>query len=469
MSTLRGFVHAVWESDETLFDKGHPDATDGKERQSNPVWAKPDERYVNYELRRITTERAKNRCRCDFYELYWADLMQGTTWDHVSTWICNLLFRRPEKVPPRLKSAWIFLWGASIAALALLILSILPSTTNQDAATNWSWGTYVRTGGAFVASLVLTALINLVFLRYVGDAARYLGASPANVQARQEIRQRGIDLLERLMGISEHGITDPREREYDRIIVVGHSLGAVVGYDILKHTFARVHDQFEQSEMAEQPRRHELEELIRGNAEKDEKLNIGAYQNAQDAARHELIECGSPWIVSDFVTIGSPLGHAEVLLAQDRKDLHAQQRERNLPTCPPELELDLKTKLKHFSYWPGDRRKKNEPDSEALLTRIPHFASHFAFTKWTNIYSPSRAIFWGDVISAPVAETFASKTDGRSKTGIRDEAVMVPDKIGDWPLTHTKYWNMTKDEGADVPHHISVLRKAINFLEENEK
>src|SRR5690606_29229619 len=55
-------------------------------------------------------------------------------------------------------------------------------------------------------------------------AERYLTPDPGNIAARTAIRTEGLTLLRRL---HEVGI-------YDRVAVVGHSLGSVIGYDVLR-------------------------------------------------------------------------------------------------------------------------------------------------------------------------------------------------------------------------------------------
>jgi len=424
MSTLRGFVEAVWQSDESLFDPNRPDSSDGGARERNPVWSKPDERNESFELRRITTERAKNDRRCDFYELYWADLMQGTAWEHVHTWIRKLLIRPLSKVPDHLFSAWILLWILSLVVLAGLAYVASPIKGDLS-----GW----MAVGAFLGSGILTGLINFIALKYVGDAARYVSATPTNIKNRQAIRERGVALLERLMLPRENPTTGKKSFEYDRIIVVGHSLGTIVGYDILKHTFAKVHKNFDRDPSALQPKRHALENIVRRAWEADGELDLDEYRKGQDEARREFVAAGSPWIVSDFITIGSPLAHAEVLMADGHDDLRKQQRERILPTCPPEFEYDGTTNMRHFTYRNEDRTHQDN-ESEAQLLRTPHFASHFAFTKWTNIYSPAKAVLWGDIVSGPVADQFAycrkapiSQTKSEPVQAIGRE-VVEPDK-----------------------------------------
>ena len=67
---------------------------------------------------------------------------------------------------------------------------------------------------------------------FLGDAARYFRASPGNVLVRREIRKQAVDTLDTLHNWGT----------YDRIIVVAHSLGTVVAYDMLRAYFSRVNN-----------------------------------------------------------------------------------------------------------------------------------------------------------------------------------------------------------------------------------
>src|SRR2546426_1054477 len=73
-----------------------------------------------------------------------------------------------------------------------------------------------------------------------------------------------------------------------------------------------------------------------------EEQSVREFQQAQIRLWWELQELGNPWLVTDLVTLGSPLAHAAFLLAQDENDLRRRQRQRELPTCPPVAERDDK-------------------------------------------------------------------------------------------------------------------------------
>ena len=89
MDTLRGFVDAVWKRNP---DVHHAHATTG-------VFSKPDDISGSYELRRLTTTKDRNGVRTDFFEFYWAHMMEDTTMGHVLPWLKHLLLRRPGSLP----------------------------------------------------------------------------------------------------------------------------------------------------------------------------------------------------------------------------------------------------------------------------------------------------------------------------------------------------------------------------------
>ena len=107
--------------------------------------------------------------------------------------------------------------------------------------------------------------------------------------------------------------------------------------------------------------------------------------------------------------------------------------------------------------------------------RWPHHAALFAYTRWTNIFSPSKFVFWGDQVSGPLAATFGPISNaGHQIKGIKDIQVMPGlDKHGNVRAkekhvlgAHTKYWSW-KQKGQNPddkpPYHIKVLREALKL------
>ena len=83
---------------------------------------------------------------------------------------------------------------------------------------------------AFAIILIYLALYALFLQPFLGDAARYFRASPGNVTVRREIRRQAVNTLETLH----------KWGTYDRIVIVAHSLGTVVAYDMLRAYFSRI-------------------------------------------------------------------------------------------------------------------------------------------------------------------------------------------------------------------------------------
>jgi hypothetical protein len=455
METLTSFIDAVWTHDPSLTDRETPDANTGDKRKHNASWSKPDVRTRSFELRRVTTELDKTKRRTDFYEYYWAHHMTDTTWQMVRAWFFTLMWRNPFcDVPKRVFWAWGALWLVALSALAVTIWSIV---SPPDWKQVWS----LKLAAAAAALAAGGVIVFLV--AYFGDVARYVRAKPANVGIRQAIREEGVQLLETLMGRRDDGTWG--DSEYDRVVVAAHSLGSVVAYDMLTHAFARLNQRRTPDRAAAEPARLALETMVRG-AVADGKLDVHAFQAAQGRAREELVASGNPWIVSDFVTMGCPLVHADFLIARNRKALGEAKRQRILPTCPPILEHDRKTNKTHFTYRP--REVAHIGDGRAIESpRVPHHAALFAYTRWSNLHSPSSFLLWGDIISGPLNDAMGiERGDGTSVSGIRDVQVMpIVGSRGRPFLAHIKYWKM---RGKAPSEQAIELRKLLRIVERAE-
>lgn len=446
MTTLNSFVKAVWTTDKTLVDGQKPDPNTGGTRSGNVSWAKPDDRNSSTELRRITTERDNAGNYTDFYEYYWAHMMQGTTWEHVSTWIRDLLLRNPAtRVPKRVFHAWVVLWIIAIAVIGFTLWGLWPKTEAPR-----PWVAWVSA----LLGMAVSAFVSAVLIKRFGDVARYVKALPPNVAKRHAIRQAGVDLLARLID----------SKDYERIVVVAHSLGTIIAYDILAQLYTRYNTQ---GGDGPQPGRDKLEQMV-CEALASGHLDINAYQDQQARILAEARAQGAPWIITDFVTLGAPLTHAEFLMAESHDDLRTRQRDRLLPTCPPTLEYDGTTKMRHFTY-------SNERDRKPGDHRTPHHAALFAYTRWTNLYSDERAIVTGDLISGPLGDAFALEGEAGVISGIRDISVLPAlDAQGQLAeghrrpfFTHNDYWALDKGSetsAVTVPHHIAELRRALRIL-----
>lgn len=488
MATLTGFIDAVWTHDPTLVSKRKPDPNTGGPRSANASWSKPDARNRSFELQVVTTESDKHDRRYDFFEYYWAHRVTGTTWEQVRAWLFGLMLRNPfTNVPRGVLPAWLLMWLAFILFFYMSLVAGMATAKELIDASGAHSGPvratlvlagWIQTWEKWQIALVwgaaslAIAFFLKVMVEVAGDVVRYVQATPKNIAIRQSIRENGVQLLETLMGIDEHGQTIPST--YDRIIVVGHSLGTIVGYDILTQAFGRHNKRVDAKALptASQNKRAQMEVMLRDAlAPNPQPFSIEAFQQLQHECREELNALGNPWIVSDFITLGSPLTHAEFLLAEDRAALEVAKQKRILPTCPPTLEYDRKTKSLHFTYRSREVHGVGDP-IKLDAPRVPHHAALFAYTRWTNIYSPLKLLLIGDIVSGPLSRVFGlAGEDGSPVCGIRDVEVLPctkndgtkPDRKWRF-LTHLKYWNekVALTEKADVvPFHIKALRDAL--------
>lgn len=400
MTTLRRFVDAVWTNDPA--NRGNGAA----------LYSKPDMMSGSYEQRRLSTAPNSQGVITDFYEFYWAHLMTGTALEHVWVWLRGLLWRWPWRVPAALRPGWYGLWGLTLLALLLAVL-LSP------------WSFYPLPGWlripAALSLLLIAARIVYLSRSVVGDAARYLNNLPSNVERRQAIRLAAVNMLVQL-----------HEREpkgYARIIVVGHSLGSVIGYDMLTHAWNKFND------CLDVPEDDEALSALEAQAANGA-VDARKYQTLQRALASNTLPLagGNAWKVTDFITLGSPLTHAPYLLARDEKDFKDKVSWREFPSCPPVLEEQ------RFSY-----SLEGNPGMRAL-----HHAAVFGATRWTNLYFPRKLWLLGDPIGGPLRQVFGK--------GISDRKVL---STRCW--NHNRYWlpDSPQREGS----HIRALRNALNLDE----
>lgn len=426
METLRGFVDGVLDQQQST---SQADAA---------YYSKPDMLSDNFELRRLVSAGGRND-RTDFFEFYWAHLMPTATWGRLAGWYFVLMRRSPLHIPLRLIGIWLMSWGLLLAALGLGIYS----------SARFIGGEPIMAGPLDRAPwliLAIAAWLSVTVRGYVGDAAVYLSPNPKNIAARQKIRATGLALLEKVLA----------DGRYDRIVVVGHSLGSVIGYDVLtlawQRRFDRVRLRITDAWGAGQPvdiqstaitDAERLAKVIRNDLDRSE-ANLNrhavAWQEVTRVVAEEQARNGDPWPVTDFVTVGSPMTYAEFLLSGGPRDFVRRTQERELPHCPPVRELSGRFSFEHKGTNARGAQKAVVLNSAAL----------FAATAWTNLYFKSFAVVWGDIIGGPVAPVMWG--------GVKDVRVRTWTWLGF--LAHTHYWRRNKfDGGEGAP--LVALRAAI--------
>jgi hypothetical protein len=460
MDTLRGFVRSVWELDERITANGLPN--------SSAVWSKPDLRTGSLELRRITTRQSiatttfGKGVRSDFYELYWADLSGGSTWSKVKDWIVGLLLRNPfTRVPASVFLAWLLLWVLVLVAALFSLATVLPTSASIAGFSLWDYPPLVWLSrweawqlAAMAGFLALVA--NQFVVPYFGRVVRYTRATPENIAARKNIRERGLALLSEL-----------HKEDYDRIIVVGHSLGSILAYDLISYFWATRYDH--RTVVAGTPEFLSLQQLERAVAAlvlanpAEAQTTRNAFLDAQRAFCHLLRSrpkpaVGAPdprWLITDLITLGSPLTHANFLLAHDARDLREHQEDRNFPVSPPirevlDPDVALKAKVAGFQLDPESPQLFCFPFGSAHQWQL-HHAAPFAAVRWTNIHDPALLVMMGDVISGALAPIYGPGVIDVDLRAFRGQSLR---------FTHTRYWAMTTTRPAP---HVVALRDALDL------
>jgi hypothetical protein len=341
----------------------------------------------------------------------------------------------------------------------------------------------------FAAASVILAtylMISAAFLQpYLGDAARYFRDDPSNVAVRREIRRQAVNMLQSLH----------KSGRYDRIVVVAHSLGTVIAYDMLRAYFAYVarslpttgHELERKITEAEREIdefnskwddfEKQMKDFTRGKVKvkpdrpyPTELRTLGreivgiiaqivanepasAKERTADhvpVARADSSGANSrhrAWLVTDFVTLGSPLTHAHYLMCEgktpaDLDDYFGQRvAEGVFPICPPKSKgIDKDKPLTYVSI------------SEPQGPRWFHNRGLFGLTRWTNLYYPVSELFRGDPIGGSLEDVFGG--------GIVDVALDTDSECKS-VSAHITYWAVP-DKNPEA-QHIRALRDAIDL------
>lgn len=488
METLRGFVETIWERDSSLFDG----LSKPSDHANSDTWSKPDPRTGSSELRRITTARAKDLntprkpgIRADFFELHWADITADSTWGDFTQWFKRLLWRDALscEVPKRVLFLWCLLWITSIAVLISSLSTTLTTVsvfkeTEISKLLGWSgWGWIT------VALLAFGATVKTFLTTYFGDVARYVSASPRNIKVRQAARERGLKLLRDL-----HATGD-----YIRIIIVGHSLGSILAHDLLALSWAEAAEKIQLQDgdailAAITACEQAGIELL--HARKEEPIppkaidrydsgclcskaspttnpdfgrKLEDYRLAQRNLFYLLskftIETNGAtrraWLVSDLITLGSPLTHSSFLVAKNGCELYEMIRSREILRAPPVYEVNKGGAEKVFTF----------RSSKATAVTRMHHAAAFAPVRWTNLHDVTDPVMFlrGDLISGPVGNDYGP---GALDLNVHPRRQGFLGGLFPRFFTHTLYWSYARNASGTDPNHIQALRLAVNVLDD---
>lgn len=386
LDTLRGFIKGI-QARLAAREKHEGKAT---------FWNKPDKVSGDYETRMFRLGASRDRPSTDFYEFYWAHNMAGNSFGHFTGWFLKLFLTVPSNIPNRLRNIWWTFWAlALLGVIALVVAALMQEQLLVLAAVP-----LVPVLVSFVLYLVKNRLVSVV-----GDAGRYLSPYPTNIEVRKTIRGRGLALLDALHKSSYN---------YERIIVVGHSLGSIIAYDILRLYWLECNRVHARPSLINQ----DLLESLSDNwgSEAIAAGSIDDFQDAQHACFTQQAGLGCPWRVSDLVTVGSPLNNLDYLALRNASFAEMVDG-KEIPVCPPLPDSRGRKIYFHTKY--------DTPQGPRSI-KVIHHAGMFALTRWDNIF------FGSDFVGGPVQRLFGA--------GVRDTRI---ERKSPWflPGGHTDYWH----------------------------
>lgn len=336
---------------------------------------------------------------------------------------------------------------------------------------------FMATVFALPSLAVLLVAANRAFLIPVlGDSARYLSPVPDNIEARQKIRETGVQFLESLH----------KDRPYDRIIVVAHSLGSIVALDILKQLWARRVDDLHTSDLSKlltkvEDAATDLNAAVATSGPETTSVECArqafrlAQSNYAKALRKKDVDeskvTEKAWLISDFITLGSPLTYAPFLLADTDNDFRRRLAKFEIPSCPPSREI-----LDGENYLRGDDGlfvyNKRSP-KEGKTFAGPRHGALFAAVRWSNLYFATPGMVTGDLIGGELG----------SKFGYGIDSYTICERPGTVMFAHNEYWKWQPRSGTEgktghqiraalmdeqVPEHVVALRAALNLSDADE-
>lgn len=408
MDTLRGFVDSI-----CRFPDGKP----------MTFYSNPDDLSENFDLRRLTVYA--NKYRTDFFEYYWAHNLRGTKFVHLTMWLFALLWRLPKNVPKRIRWIYYLIWVLSVSYVALTVVGL------------WEFVSIKEVLTAPIVTLIGGVVLNMltfIAIYYLGDAARYTYPSPENISDRQKIRSEGVKLLKKIHAT----------KKYDRIVLVGHSLGTMIAYDILKHLWGQYHKTHSNEIVLSRTVLEEYEKHFANDTSTWKEERKAEHIKIQSELHDEQMAMGNKWLISDFITLGSPLAHSALLMADSMMEMEQRKAERELPTCPPV------TEEKKISY--PVNYKAEDPLTKAHVERTTycvHHAGHFAFTRWHNFY------YAKDFVGGELSDVLGK--------GIIDKEVRTTNSFRNAIpfLNHTLYWGEVGKKNIINAESIGHLRRII--------
>lgn len=371
METITDFVDNLFKKEEN------------KDNNPKSIYSAPERITGSFDQRKLIGFH--NNVQYDCYEYYWAHLIKEPSVSDTISWMYKLIWK---KEPSERLNKYISIIRMSSIGLLLLISIIIffyywLFTWIISCCPLWSHLFF------FIVSVVAFYKLRNIFrllTQSFGDVIRYTVPHPSNIEGRQKISNNAVEFL-----------TNLHDKDYSRIVIVGHSLGSIIAYEMLINTFGHLNKLFKNVERIEEKDKEELLEVSR-----EESFNKMQFM-------------GWKWKVSDFITCGSPLCHAEMILTKN-KDLFKNKKE--LGEYPVSEPIQDSRKL----FYLNKKTKKY----------IPTHYSVFKYVEWNNIH------FENDIIGGKLRALFGQD--------IHDHPPIKPKTFKRILASHTQYWNKKQEE-----------------------
>jgi hypothetical protein len=416
LATINGFVKTGLEP---IADPKRPNG------QARIYYSRPALLTKSYEARRLLAIERRSagavvQTQTEFYEYHWSYLMTGNKFGDLLPTTTRLLLRLPWRVPAPLRVMWAGLWLVLIAFTAYMWWLVAHNRVSELSVKGIISAVLPNVLAAAVAVALVFWVSGWLTSTFV-DVVRYLDTSPRSYEVRRAIRGGMVDLL---TALHEDG-------RYSRIVVVAHSLGGFIAYDAMSSLWNETKRGGDQLEKLEQLQTAANALPRNGSQEAPTSGQLNAFRAAQFSLWEELRRKQVPWLITDFITVGTPMYFADLLLTRNRSQFDVLRKRSEMPQCPPRSDsetVDGPTPLELSYGWRGQAR---------LVSGSP-----FAIVRWTNFWFPTEFGLFGDWFGGPLRPLFGCGIEERPIRGNRPGRF-----IPAW--AHTRYFAYPDADGED--------------------